>query len=160
MSETTEQLAAERDRLAAENEQLRAQLEHAEGYARELQDGGLSADERDRLIAENEQLRGQLAAAGATGRREFQAQARRPFLSEGERQELALYGETNSPFTGERLTTEQVRAELAESDTQREVEIPDPVVPRQAPARKDRTPIGGVDYVYPSVAPGRLAQDR
>lgn len=113
------------------------------------------------LEAENEQLRGQLATAGVG--RVVQPAPRRPWLSEGERQELAMYGETNSPFTGERLTTEGVRAELAKDPRASRVEIPDAdqsvaraAVPRPA---RDRQPIDGVDFVYPSVAPGQLADD-
>ncbi|SCF22654.1 hypothetical protein [Micromonospora mirobrigensis] len=118
------------------------------------------AAERDQLRAENEQLRGQLTTAGVP-RLENEAAPRRPFLSEGERQELETYGVTNSPFTGQRLQADEVRAELATSDDQQGVEIGEaaPGLAREVPPTRERTPIEGVDYVWPSVAPGVLADD-
>lgn len=110
------------------------------------------AAQRDALLAENENLRGQLAAAGG--------RVVRPqhtfMLSEGARQELQLYGVTN--IDGRRWTIDEVRAKLAEQE-QDGVEIadPDPSVARTAAVGlrpQGKTP--GVDFVYPSVAPGQI----
>jgi hypothetical protein len=60
--------------------------------------------------------------------------ARRPWLSEGERQELERVGVTNSPFDGSRLTIDEARDYLAGSEGQHGVTIadPDPAVARAA----------------------------
>jgi hypothetical protein len=50
-------------------------------------------------------------------------QVRAFFLSEGDRQELELHGFTN--INGRRMTTAEVRAELAKSETQKGVTIAD-----------------------------------
>lgn len=104
------------------------------------------SDEVASLRAENERLRGQLAASGAD-RRLSQNRATRPFLSEGERQDLELNGVTNSPFTGERLTAEGEGVE----------QVRDAQVADLPPVRTASTQgVEGFDYVYPSVAPGVL----
>lgn len=108
------------------------------------------------LEAENERLRGQLATAGA-GQRVTQAQPRQPWLSEGERQELEAYGHTSSPFTGRTVTTDEAR------EAHPDVDIADAkpgAVKAAGPApRRIKAPREGVDYVYPSVAPGQLAPE-
>lgn len=116
------------------------------------------AAQRDALQAENENLRGQLAAAGATRGLSAPA-AHRFFLTEGDRQELELKGVAN--IGGRLMTTEQVLAKLAEQGETR-VEIADasPAAADQAAVtlaaheRQERGGQYGVDYVYPSVAPG------
>lgn len=108
--------------------------------------------ERDRLRAENEQLRGQLAAAST---------ARKPgtvthefALSEGERQELETYGVIN--IGGRQYTTEQVKAKLGER--YKNVPIADaPAATRIEPTSAvELAGVRGIDYVYPSVAPGQI----
>jgi hypothetical protein len=112
--------------------------------------------ELERLRAENERLRGQLAAAGAAVG--VVAPVHRFFLTEGDRQELELYGVAN--INGRRMTTEEVRAELAKSDTQSGVEIADadPALSRAGDVAGQRaaSAVPGVDFVYPSVAPGKI----
>lgn len=108
--------------------------------------------ERDALRAENENLRGQLAAAGVA-RPGIAAPVEHRFtLSEGARQELELTGSTN---VGGRLRT---RAEVMEmlDDRHERVEIAEPPAEqvRQVPTLRDPAGIEGVDYVWPSVAPG------
>lgn len=118
--------------------------------------------ENEALRAELEQARGQLvdlqANAGAsTARVTFPARPQYrsgTTLSEGERADLELYGVARDPFTGGQILasdhgvdvkTKEGRANLA-----------------RAQARPDRDPRPareGVDFVYPSVAPGVLADD-
>lgn len=113
-------------------------------------------EERDRLRAENERLRGQLATAGAVPRVAQAAQSA-PWLSEGERQELETYGRATSPFTGQEVTAAQAReahpgVDIAEAK-------PGAVKAAGPLPRRVAAPREGVDYVYPSVAPGVLAQE-
>jgi hypothetical protein len=110
------------------------------------------AAERDALRAENENLRGQLTAAG-TGQPGRAAPVQHTFiLSEGNRQELAATGVTN--IGGRQMTRAQV-AELL-TDDQRNVDIPevDPAAATVLPPARPNLGIPGVDYVWPSVAPG------
>jgi hypothetical protein len=112
-----------------------------------------SAAEVERLRAENENLRGQLSAAGAPrpnpARHEFT-------LSEGERQELEITGVVT--IGGRQYTTKEVRAELAKNKAYRNVEIKDaPAETRVQPVQPTvLAGVRGIDYVYPSVAPGRI----
>lgn len=108
------------------------------------------AEERDRLRLENEQLRGQLAAAGA-GR--AYAPAAQFILSEGNRQELLAHGVTT--IGGRRVTREQVEEATAGNDRYANVDLGD-VDPDAQPAGRPNLGIPGVDYVYPSVRPGRI----
>jgi len=104
---TKEELEQENAKLTTERESLVAYVE--------------------RLTAENDRLLdAALAAAPA-------AAPRRPWLSEGERQELERFGVTNSPFTGERLTIDDARAYLID-EGQDGVIIgePDPAVAKAA----------------------------
>ena len=108
------------------------------------------AAERDRLRADNEQLRGQLAAAGAT------RQPYRPIpfmLTEGARQELEMYGVAT--INGRQYTREEALA-AAEAAGQTGIEIAEPSVARKPTAPVQRGAVRGVDYVYPSVAPGLI----
>lgn len=114
------------------------------------------AAERDALRAENERLRGQLAAAGARPAVGVAA-PQHLFLSEGDRQELEIRGVLN--IGGRLMTREEVLAELG--DNQKGVEIADaPEGTRVDPAAvrkiQERPAILGVDYVYPSVEPGKI----
>lgn len=112
--------------------------------------------QRDALQAENERLRGQLATAGA-GPRVAQAQPVQPWLSEGERQELEAYGRTSSPFTGREITTGEARE--AHPDVEIRDAKPGAVKAAGPVRRRAAQPREGVDYVWPSVAPGQLAPE-
>lgn len=107
-------------------------------------------EQRDALLAEVERLRGQLAAAGT--RAVDAPAAHRFFLSEGGRQELELYGVVN--IGGKQRTRDEVLAMLDDSQAGVEIAEVDPGS-RLAPARPQGT-TPGVDFVYPSVAPGEL----
>lgn len=110
------------------------------------------AAERDALRAEVEKLRGQLTAAGAA-RPGTAAPAEHQFvLTEGHRQELATTGVAN--VDGRLLTRDQVIARLGKD--QRGVDIPkvDPNSVLSVPVGRATSAIPGVDFVYPSVAPG------
>lgn len=105
------------------------------------------------LRQENAQLRAQLAAAGGRVQQPehvFQ-------LSEGDRQELEIRGVVN--IGGKLMTTEQVREAMAAAG-QRGVEVADaPEETRVRPEVIDsaeRAGVRGVDYVWPSVSPGRI----
>lgn len=106
------------------------------------------AAERDALRAENGRLRAQLAAAGrpagvVTPAHTFQ-------LSEGDRQELAARGVLN--VGGRMRTADEVRELLG--DGQQDVDLGDATPPPAGPGEPSRGSVRGVDYVYPSVAPG------
>jgi hypothetical protein len=107
------------------------------------------------LRAENARLRAALARAGQPAGQP--AVQHKFFLSEGDRQELEMTGSV--AIGGKRMTTDQVRAELAKSDTQAGTEVADadpesvlnlPTAPTPGPG------IRGVDFVYPSVARGEI----
>jgi hypothetical protein len=126
VAETKEDIAADRDRLAAEN---------------------------DQLAVENDQLKARLQAAmDQAGRTPaVVAPAHRFQLSEGDRQELAARGELN--VGGRMRTADEVRGMLGED--QQGVDLGD----AEPPAHPDLIrPAGirGVDYVWPSVAPGEI----
>lgn len=112
------------------------------------------AAERDALREENQRLRAQLTAAGSPAGAYQPAQ--RFQLSEGDRQELETYGVVN--IRGRRMTREQVLAELG--DDQQDVPIgePDPALDRSGDLAGQRPNAGipGVDFIYPSVAPGLI----
>jgi hypothetical protein len=108
------------------------------------------AAERDRLQLENEQLRRQLAAAGA-GPRAY-APTQRFQLSEGDRQELAMRGVVN--VGGRMMTRDEVAAEL-ESD-QLDIDLGEGEPATDVPPLRPRSAIPGVDFVYPSVEPGKI----
>lgn len=105
--------------------------------------------ENDALISENENLRGQLAAAGAATR--GPAAPQHTFqLSEGDRQELAMRGVL--AVGGRVRTREEVRAMLPESQRNVDLGTAEPAFP--ADAERVRDGVEGVDFIYPSVAPG------
>jgi hypothetical protein len=110
------------------------------------------AAERDALREQSEQLRGQLAAAGAGDRQPYKPQ---PFmLTEGARQELEATGLTT--INGRQYTREQALA-AAEDAGQTGIEIGEPKATAARPApRPARAAVAGVDFVYPSVAPGQI----
>lgn len=112
------------------------------------------AAERDQLREENNRLKAQLAAAGQQASRPGAQAPQHLFLSEGDRQELETTGRVN--LGGRLMNAEQVRAELA-GGPQAGVEIAEPKHPVQVPAdQPEQPPIRGFNYVYPSVAPGRI----
>lgn len=104
------------------------------------------AAERDALRAENAELR-----KAAAGRPATAPQVQHRFvLSEGDRQELVARGVVN--INGRRMTREDVEAELG--DDQLDVDLGD-----AQPAdteRPARAAVEGVDFIYPSVAPGLI----
>lgn len=108
------------------------------------------AAERDQLKAENDLLRAQLAAAG---RPAGAVQPTHTFqLSEGDRQELAIRGEIN--VGGRMLTADQVAEKLGPN--QQGIDLGDATPPPAGPGEAPRSAVRGVDYVYPSVAPGQI----
>jgi uncharacterized small protein (DUF1192 family) len=115
-----------------------------------------AADELANLRAENERLRAQLAAAG----RPSSAAPQHTFvLSEGDRQELELYGVAN--INGRRMTRDEVLAEVAKAGVQNGIEIATPAagLDRSSDVTGQRDRKGGVegfDFIYPSVAPGLI----
>lgn len=90
----------------------------------------------DELEAENAKLREQGAAAPAV----VNYKPTRPFLSEGERQDLQQYGVTNSPFTGEQITASGEGVEPKTATARRADE-------RAADTRRDRADVPGLDHV-------------
>lgn len=110
------------------------------------------AADRDRLLAENENLRGQLAAAGAARPGTAAPAQHRFLLSEGQRQDLEMHG--NTEIGGRFVDTGEVRGMLEDDQQRIEIDTPDTV--RQVPQASTRTKIPGVDFVYPSVEYGKL----
>lgn len=109
------------------------------------------AAERDALREENNRLKAQLAAAG--GSTQPYAPAQTFQLSEGDRQELAANGVVN--VAGRMRTADEVRAMLPEN--QAGVDLGTAVVPDHIrPVGREPGATPGVDYVYPSVAPGQI----
>lgn len=108
------------------------------------------AAERDALKAENERLRAQLAASPAAPR--VYAPAQTFQLSEGDRQELVLHGAVN--VGGRMMTREEVAAKL--DDSQRNLELGSAKPDVSLLKATQRPAVAGVDFVYPSVAPGEL----
>jgi hypothetical protein len=112
------------------------------------------AAERDTLREENERLRAQLQASGLTGR--GYAPAQQFVLSEGDRQELAARGAVN--VNGVLTSRDDVRAMLG--DGQQDVDLGDgDVDPALQPLLEQqgaRAGVAGVDYVWPSVQPGKI----
>lgn len=114
------------------------------------------AAERARLRAENNTLKAQLSQAGATPGAYRPAQTFQ--LSEGDRQELEMRGVVN--IGGRLLTKAQVEQRMAAAG-QRGVTIDDAPDATKVDQRIiDQAERGagtrGVDFVYPSVAPGQI----
>lgn len=109
--------------------------------------------EVERLRAENERLRGQLAAAGA---RTDNVPAPKPYLTEGERQDLITFGVTTDVHTGRRLNLHEAREKYPDAELS---DASDTAVANADRDRNEATPRGavrGVDYVWPSVEPGKI----
>ena len=111
------------------------------------------AAQRDQLLAENEQLRAQLAAAGAAGATVGRAAvpAHQFMLSEGDRAALEQNGWAS--INGKVMSIEDVRAALGPD--QQSVPLVGPENPT-VPQPPQRGSVRGVDFVYPSVAPGEI----
>lgn len=105
--------------------------------------------ERDALRAENENLKGQLAASGG---RVYQPAATFQ-LTEGARQELLANGVT--VIGGQRMTVADVYDRLSPEERE-SVDLGDKEPVDAAAARTPHTAIPGVDFIYPSVAPGKI----
>lgn len=106
--------------------------------------------QRDQLRAENENLRGQLAAAGV--QRGAYQPAQQFQLSEGDRQELATRGVVN--IGGRMLTRDEVAAKLGDKQPSDRVDLGDAEPPAGTTAAARNAAVEGVDFIYPSVAPG------
>jgi hypothetical protein len=113
------------------------------------------AAERDALREANNNLTHEVsrlrAQLGATGGRPGYQPQQQFVLSEGDRQELVMHGNAN---IGGQLRS---RAEVTEmlGDNQSGVELGDGPV-RKVPGGGERQGVYGVDYVYPSVEPGKI----
>lgn len=108
----------------------------------------------ERLQSENENLRGQLAAAGARRPVAAGASPAQFVLSEGQRLELELTGQTTGPG-GQPMTVDDARTRLAESENQSGVQIADGARPLAPPTPVvERPAVVGVTHVYPSIRPG------
>lgn len=119
-------------------------------------DKAAAAEEVERLRAENESLRGQLAAAGAP-RGVGRVPAPKPYLTEGERQDLITFGVTTNVHTGQRMNLHQAAELYPDVDLSAASDAATAAADRdQAEAAKGRPAIRGVDFVYPSVAPGQI----
>jgi hypothetical protein len=111
--------------------------------------------EVERLRAENENLRGQLAAAGARNRL-GNVPAPKPYLTEGERQDLITFGVANDVHTGRRLNLHQAREQYPDADLADASDAATAAADRDRTQAVERGSVRGVDYVWPSVAPGRI----
>jgi hypothetical protein len=109
--------------------------------------------EVERLRAENEQLRGQLAAAGA---RRANVAAPKPYLTEGERQDLITFGVTTDVHTGRRLNLHEAREKYPDADLSNASDGAVAGADRDRTEAAERGSVRGVDYVWPSVAPGKI----
>jgi hypothetical protein len=98
------------------------------------------------LRAENDRLKGQLAQATA---RTANVAPAKPYLTEGERQELITFGRSGD------LNLKTAKAKFPEADLSGATEIA-----RKASTEDEttveRAGIRGFDFVYPSVAPGKI----
>lgn len=112
------------------------------------------AAERDSLRTEVEQLRGELAAAraGAASPARVTLAAPAP-LSEGDRQALEIAGVISSGIDGKRMFADDYGIEVKTPDGR------DRLARERAKGDAAVQGIEGVTHVYPSVAPGVLADD-
>jgi hypothetical protein len=123
MSETKEEIAAERDALR---------------------------EEVKRVTAERDRLTGEVAAAGAN---RVAVPAHTFQLSQGQLADLETFGVTT--VGGRQVTADEVRGML--EGNQAGLEIQEASAPAAVPVIPDRgEPRYGVDFVYPSVAPGQI----
>lgn len=114
------------------------------------------AAERDQLAAQVKQLQAQLAAGGGA---RVAAPTYTFALTEGDRQELELYGVAT--IGGKRMTVDQARAAAAEAGLQVQIDDPAPELDRRTPADEEGETgrgdgIRGFDFIYPSVRPGEI----
>lgn len=120
----------------------------------------LEAD-NERLTAENERLKGELAAARAGAASPAQVTMSAPAvpgrpafgLSEGERQALIMNGVVNSAFDGSLILASDHGIEPVTEIGRKNLAHASKVV-----IEEQRKAIRGVDFVYPSAAPGVLAE--
>jgi hypothetical protein len=113
------------------------------------------AAQRDALLAENKRLRDQLAAA-AVAPRAGNVPAPKPYLTEGERQDLITFGVTTDVHTGQRLNLHQARDLYPDADLSGASDTAVAAAERDNTEAQQRTAVRGVDYVWPSVAPGKI----
>lgn len=108
------------------------------------------------LRAENARLRQQVLASGQQPA--GPAQAQHTFtLTEGDRQELELYGVAT--IGGRLMTVEDARAAAEGAGLEVTIEEPSEALDRRAQVateQGERAAVRGFDYVYPSVAPGQI----
>jgi hypothetical protein len=105
------------------------------------------------LRAENDRLRQQLATATA---RQANVPAAKPYLTEGERQDLITFGVTNDVHTGRRLNLNQARELYPDADLVDATDAAVSASERDHTEAVERSSVRGVDYVWPSVAPGQI----
>lgn len=120
-----------------------------------MSDSNPTKDELAQQLAdaqqENAALRTQLAGVGRV-----YAPAQTFQLSEGDRQEVETFGVVN--IGGRRYTREEVLDKLA-GTPQAGVEIDEPAAQldqRAQTAGRRASAVEGVDFIYPSVAPGQI----
>ncbi|RQW83559.1 hypothetical protein [Micromonospora globispora] len=111
--------------------------------------------ENARLRAENERLRGQLAAAGASTRAGT-VPAAKPYLTEGERQDLITFGVTNDVHAGQRMNLHDAAKRYPDADLADATDDAKTAADRDRTEAVERTSVRGVDYVWPSVEPGKI----
>jgi hypothetical protein len=108
------------------------------------------------LRAENARLRQQLISSGQQPAGAAQTQHRFA-LTEGDRQELELYGVAT--IGGRLMTVDDARTAAEEAGLEVTIGDPSEALDRRAQVateQGERTAVRGFDYVYPSVAPGQI----
>lgn len=96
------------------------------------------------LRAENDRLKGQLAQATA---RTPNVQAAKPYLTEGERQELITFGRSGD------LNLKTAKERFPDADLSGATDVARKASTEDE-TRTERGAVRGVDFVYPSVRPG------
>jgi hypothetical protein len=107
------------------------------------------------LRAENDRLRQQLATATT---RRANVPAAKPYLTEGERQDLITFGVTTDVHTGRRLNLAQAHEAYPDADLTDATDVAKAASEQDA-GEQTRSAVRGVDFVYPSVAPGQIDPD-